>query len=570
MTYLSAQKAGFTGSYQDWVEAGRPAGGATGATVQQYTSFPKLTYTDFNNQKRTFDPNSTIQTQFTRRTGAGNQELQRPEYIVGRLSNVDNLLDPNFGTERRGYEVAGRGDVHFRNADDIDYSKFDDPELARQVLPAYLQAAQSIGSTLQQKASTDPAFTSAWQVGGQNARNELQRIITESQQEGLKNFNQYVSESQQDGGMTQVSPEQKAPYGLNPRTGEPLKSLQQAYAFARQDPDNKGMTWEDFKQEPIPFLEKADIEGIPAREPSMERPGEGTIAEQNKTGMPYPTWAAQQRAAGKPSSYQDWLSASAPPKEQPEAGVAEGVQAGQADGVPVTVGQDDNTTLALQQIDAALANGLLDQDTATLFKTVVRNWDVDKELNMDNVLKEFDEISESTISPYFAEQADIFKKDLQTAVSNLQQSRAEELEAQGIRQEEKIRGTREDLARRGLTFSEEAARQLGGKSAFGEKVPFGGERQVGEGLVPTEGRLIASGSQRAYQQAIDALGRQAETALGKEGVGSLVPGFAPRGVTQGSIAQKKQEAEANILSGLAGQERQLKEYQKPLDYNFTT
>jgi len=527
MTFLSAQKAGFKGSYDDWVEAGRPESGE-GIANPQY-SVPGLNDFDWKSPLMKGSINEILK--------ATQNAIARAQTKIGQpsLFNPDKVYSAEDFTDEvvmRFNNLIGQAISDQRVSAGTQEQLQHDLDMAMNVfVPAF-------------KAQVDPANAEKY---------------NEEAEQGAKAIESGT-----------VGAGQESPYGLNPRTGEPFESLPQAFAFARQDPDNKGMTWEEFKQEPTPFLERADIEGVPTREPSMERPGEGTIAEQNKTGMPYPTWAAQQRAAGKPSSYQDWLSASAPPKEQPEAGVAEGVQAGQADGAPVTVGQDDNMTLALQQIDAALANGLLDQDTATLFKTVVRNWDVDKELNMDNVLQEFDEISKSTISPYFAEQADIFKKDLQSAVSNLEESRAEELEAQGIRQEEKIRGTREDLARRGLTFSEEAARKLGGKSAFGEKVPFGGERQLGEGLVPTEGRLIASGSQRSYQQAIDALGRQAETALGKEGVGSLVPGFAPRGVTQGSIAQKKQEAEANILSGLAGQERQLKEYQKPLDYNFTT
>jgi hypothetical protein len=233
--------------------------------------------------------------------------------------------------------------------------------------------------------------------------------------------------------------------------------------------------------------------------------------------------------------------------------------------IPTDGRPNDGTANALQRIDDAVANGTLDENTATLFRQVVRNWDVNKELNFDNVRNEFNKIAETTISPFFAEQADIFEKDMLAAQRSLQQSRAEELEAQGIRTEQRVKGTQEELERRGLTFSSEAAEQLGGRSAFGEKVKFGGE--LGEGLVEKESRLIASGSQRAHQQAIDALGRQAETVLGQRGAG-LVEGFTPRGVTQGTLAQKEQQARASALQGLAGQQRNLFNFQKPIDFNF--
>jgi hypothetical protein len=265
-------------------------------------------------------------------------------------------------------------------------------------------------------------------------------------------------------------------------------------------------------------------------------------------------------AGGFKGGYEDWVNAGAPrgaaPTETPEEPTTP----------PTTpVDQNKGTNDALKRIDDAVKNGLLDENTATLFRQVVRNWDVNKELNFDNVLKEFDKISETTIAPFFAEQADVFKKDILQAQQNLQQSRAEELEAEGIRAEQRVKGTQEELERRGLTFSSPAAEQLGSKSAFGGKVQFGGE--LGEGLVEKQSRLIASGSQRAHQQAIDALGRQAEDLLGQRGAG-LVEGFTGRGVTQGTLAQREQQARASALQGLAGQQRNLFDFQKPIEFNF--
>ena len=525
MTYLSAKKEGFTGSFNDWVDQDRPNtayeifGGSAKAQreyeseIRQQGLIKELGATDLINLMTTREGKNQVKWTL--------DEASRELRNVGRTSSRGHELTPSY--------LAGLVTQHM-NQDmfKMTYGGYQSPEhekdwdVLSSVLPSYVSAI------------FDPENKD---IHVRNAATSLNSLLPDA---GFGDTIKAYEEQDKAENEDKMQDAQSMSY-----TG-----------FKRIYPESSQEQYSQLKEQ-----------GINGREVDTTRPGEGTISEQNKTGVPYPTWAAQQQSQGKPSSYQDWLSAK--PTTGGQAGAnanatttptgQNGEQAG------ASVGADDNTTLALQQLDAAVASGLLNQDTASLFKTVVRNWDVNKELNMDNVLKEFDTISESTISPYFAEQADIFKKDVQTAYGNLEQSRSEELEAQGIQAGERIEGTQEDLARRGLTFSSEGAKQLGTESAFGGKVPFGGEKPVGEGLVPTQNRLISSGSQRSYQQAIDTLGRQAENTLGQN---NLVQGFTPRGVSQGTIDQNKQTAEANVLSGLAGQQRQNFDYQKPLNFNF--
>ena len=320
------------------------------------------------------------------------------------------------------------------------------------------------------------------------------------------------------------------------------------------------------------FQEWKDLRAMPEEQISemidMDN-ATSTPSERNKTGLPYTTWAKQQKAIGQPASYDDWLEAKTGGTiggEAPTGDTTTGDTTGDTTGTQTdtTTGQNDGIANAIKRADEALKNGLIDQKTYDMFTTIARNYDISKEINYDNIIAEFEDFSKNTISPYYAEQADIFKKDLQTAVGNLEQSRTEELEAQGIQSEQRIEGSQEDLARRGMTFSSEAGEQLGAKSAFGDKVPFGG--QLEEGLVPTQNRLIASGSERGYQQAIDALGRQAEGALGQN---NLVQGFTPRGVTQGTIGQAEESAKYSKLLELETKGQMVEQTQKPLKFNFT-
>lgn len=254
-------------------------------------------------------------------------------------------------------------------------------------------------------------------------------------------------------------------------------------------------------------------------------------------------------------------------------------------GETVTEGVTTAETQAAMTPDQKLAEALayidqsdLDPDTKALYKQVVRNWDLNQELNMDNVLTEFKKIQETTIDPFFAEKINQYTTDLEIQKNQLEQQRALEKEEEASIFGERERAAKAALEARGMTFTGEGVRQLGEKSAFARagteeatqastplQTPFGGTYE--EGLIPKSARIAATSSLARYRAGLESLGRQAESALGTTQAQQLLPGqFTPTtgGVAKGTIQLSKEEQLGQILSDIAGQQRQNISYQQPL------
>jgi hypothetical protein len=334
-----------------------------------------------------------------------------------------------------------------------------------------------------------------------------------------------------------------APYGLNPRTNEPL-SLTQAYNLARQA--NAGLSFSQFQANPTPFLETA---GINMREVEP-RTGEGTIQQQNQTGMSFLQW----KESNPTGTYNDWLNA--------PAGAPTGAAPPSAPGFDADKAMSD----AMSVIDQSN----LPDDQKALFKSVVRNWDIGQELNMQNVLDEFKKVKAETIDPHFKQQSDLFINSLQSNIGFQAQQREAELETERTMAGRNIRQAREGLEKAGMTFTGKGIETLGAEAAIGQQptagvpgqTPFGG--LFHEGTVQQANRLMASGSAARYQRNLELLGQQAERTLGTQQALGQIPGFQAAGGITGALPESQKQAEAQTLSGLAGQQRQNRSFQQPV------
>ena len=214
------------------------------------------------------------------------------------------------------------------------------------------------------------------------------------------------------------------------------------------------------------------------------------------------------------------------------------------------------TNKALQTLMDSPSYQGLPTDQQAMLRMVVQNWDISQELNMDNVLTEFDKIKSETIDPYFAEQVSVFKKNVQNQYQSMQEARNIELQNETATAGENMRNTRQNLESSGMTFTGEGVGKLGTQSAV--------QGATGEGTVPQANRLMASSTALNYQDRIRNLGVGAEQALGQD-VSGYVPGYTTLGITTGSIAQSKTEKLGSTLSSLAGQQYNLNDYKNPVD-----
>jgi hypothetical protein len=549
MTYLSAKSAGFQGTYTDWVNAGRPEGGTGSA------GSTGLTWTDHNNDVHTLDLNPNIIINEIKKTGLQGMNTSWMNQYAGLPDDI----------------FVGRRDDNWW-AKGIDYSLFDDPKQAKQALEGYLKfSSQIVG-----KAGT-MASDIKNQYGTVNHRDAMNQFTREFQTyTGSQEFQQASTQANQAIQQTQDYQQQNpddSRFGINPRTGQPLTETQ-AFSLARQA--TPGISFSDFQANTQQYLETA---GINLRNADMTRPGEGTIQEQNKTGMPYPTWAEQQRAQGQPSSYQDWLSAD----RGTPANTASAPNAPTAD-----TAQSDSMRGALDVLESSPFFQNLPEDQKALLRMTVKSWDPAKEVNMENVLKEFERIKTQTIDPQFKEQIDVFSSDVRDQWANIQANRGMELEGERAMAGGNIRQARSDLEGRGMTFSGQGIEQLGAKSAFAQEGegplvqrPVGANEDLTnkggmtfqdgrffEGNVNQANRLMSTASAQRYQENLRRLGRQAETQLGAAGAASLLPGFVPAGQTTGSIEAGKQQQLGTTLTQLSGQQRLNTAQSQPLDYQF--
>ena len=240
------------------------------------------------------------------------------------------------------------------------------------------------------------------------------------------------------------------------------------------------------------------------------------------------------------------------------------------DGSPIPEGEtkskfdlegDESVIAAHAIIDKAVADGIIPQDVAELWKNVVSNYPPGVEYDNAEILAAFKKTRDETIDPYFQELTDIAMKDFQKAYESIEGSRTREMEAQNTQFGEEIRQAKSGLEKSGMTFTGEAIEQLGGESAFSQEgqvgevpgqIPFGG--MFYEGLVPQSQRLLSTSTSARYQDTLQQLGRSAEGMLGTEQAGGLGIPFESAGVDKtGQLAERKEAQEASALQALINQ-----------------
>lgn len=230
---------------------------------------------------------------------------------------------------------------------------------------------------------------------------------------------------------------------------------------------------------------------------------------------------------------------------------------------------------ALKQMESDPNFKNLPPSIQSLFRDTLKSYDFNKELNVPNVLAEFNRIKTETIDPRFSQEVNKFTNDLTKEVNALNVSRDIEKETLAANAGQDIRQAKAGLEKAGMTFTGQGVEQLGAGSAYAQpganvatpvQTGFGG--LFNEGTVNQSSRLMASSASNRYNQSINALGQQAENALGGAAVPGLVPGYSPSGTLPGSYADTKQAQYGQTLSQLMGQNYQNISNNKNLNYNL--
>ena len=188
---------------------------------------------------------------------------------------------------------------------------------------------------------------------------------------------------------------------------------------------------------------------------------------------------------------------------------------------------------AYKIIDAALKKGDLTQAQADAYKKIVKEWDPNKLVNVENVLADYQKVADDTIDPYWQEQLNFETGVLQEAVRQQQRQQEMQNEIDRTTAGNNIRQSQAGLEKSGMTFTGEGIEQLGGTSAYSQgpssgvpaQTPFGG--LFHEGKVNQANRLMTSSTLAKYSDALTKLGQSAEERLGSKGVAGLVPGYTP-------------------------------------------
>jgi hypothetical protein len=207
------------------------------------------------------------------------------------------------------------------------------------------------------------------------------------------------------------------------------------------------------------------------------------------------------------------------------------VPAKEAWGVAPTAATTPVGATSLQQaLDAIRNDPRIPDDVKPIFEQMVQNWDVNQDLNIENVLSAFNKIKTETIDPYYKEQITQLTNDYKDQLSKEELNRASELEVEKINAASNIEDAKANLEARGLTFSGEAIKTLGKDSAYAlpngsnsalpaqtavknadgaaiVSTPFGG---FYEGSVNTNNRIISSSSSLRYKDYLDSIARAAE------------------------------------------------------------
>lgn len=556
-------------SYQDWQNASAPpqmANGPAFSKVEMPTvksDFGTLKFTKPNGEVGTIDLNASL-SKFL-------EQAQRGDMFGTKWGNQYWGLPADLGMDPRG-------DYPFKGG--IDWDRFENPAEAKAIFEPYLNLTQQVfakGSELQSQAKSKYG---SWNNG--YARNEFKQGL----QEYLNNDFAQNKNIQ----IQKVNENLSSHYGVNPSTGQPL-TKSQAYEMARQA-NGGSLSFNDFDKNPDQYLQKAGLQTTQSYEASKTNSNTGslnnaqeitdllngkTVSEANKTGMSYTIWKAIQDKNGQPSSYQDWLKAEGPPE-------------GYAQNTSQTGSINDSTKSALDVLENSPFFQNLPEDQKALLRMTVKSWDPTAEVNMDNVLKEFDKIKSGTIDPYFKEQVDVFSNDVKDQWNTLQMNRGMELEQERSIGGQNIRQARSDLEASGMTFSGQGIEQLGNKSAYAQpgqnpNSAIPNQTAVGdsedltqkggmtftdgrffEGTVNQANRLMSTSSAQRYMENVRRLGRSVEDVLGGSTAASMVQGYSPAGVSKGSLNESKDQQYAQTLSQLSGQQAQNNEYKQPVDF----
>lgn len=266
-----------------------------------------------------------------------------------------------------------------------------------------------------------------------------------------------------------------------------------------------------------------------------------TISERNKTGMNYTDWANQQRNAGQPYSYQDWLNQS----QQVLANTPSQNAPAQADN-------------SFQNGLDIINNSNLDEATKSFFRIAYQEA---QGFDAQAVMDAFNKVKTNTIDPAIAEKAKVYGADLQNQINANISNRALETEGEGAAARKRIEDTKAGLEGSGLTFTGEGIKQLGGIGAY----KLSPDSKFYEGAVNQANRLIASASANSYMQKMQNLGRQYEDVLGSDISGYNIPGFTPSGVSKGSLSNEQQSMYNQAFSDATQEQQAIKENKEKIN-----
>jgi hypothetical protein len=203
-----------------------------------------------------------------------------------------------------------------------------------------------------------------------------------------------------------------------------------------------------------------------------------------------------------------------------------------------------------KRLDEALATidaSNLPPDIKEMWRTVVKGYPPGVEYDTAEILATFNKVKQETIDPYFKQLADTAVADIRSNMTQLEQTRAQELETERANAGLNIRQAKEGLEKSGMTFTGKAIETLGKDSAYAQpgvgdattvpaQTPFGG--MFYEGTVNQGNRLMATSSELRAKAAREAVARNAENLLGTAGAQGLgLTGLA------GTVATGSQEVQ---------------------------
>lgn len=241
---------------------------------------------------------------------------------------------------------------------------------------------------------------------------------------------------------------------------------------------------------------------------------------------------------------------------------------------PTTPAPTIGTAVADKTLEDAIAfirGKGLDPDVELLFTQLIRNTPAGTELNVKNMVDQFNTIKQTTINPKYQQLSDIFIDQVKRTDDARAQARLLELEAEDRDAGLRVDNAQSDLERRGMTFSGDAVKQLGADSAY-SAYQFGGP--LPEGQIAQQNRMISTSSAARDRVSRENLARETEIMLGTAGL----EGFQNRGFTAlgdqtgrpivGTLEQDQAAFEKSTLSGLYNQESLQNEARDKITYNF--